>query len=133
MMTGERRENKQSVLVVLEGIKASKEKTGIAPLCKAMCEVSNEEDEILVLTILPAKEESGTGTFSDVVNSECFSDHHLQCNQSRRENSYINFFRQEITQKKEVYRQIFRPFYDTCKANGVRPFLFPASHITERG
>ncbi|KAJ0051937.1 hypothetical protein Pint_00939 [Pistacia integerrima] len=120
-MTRKRGENKLSVLVVLEGIKASKDRTGIAPLCKAMREVNNDEDEILVLTILPAKEESATGTSSDVGNSECGPDHHhLQCNQSWGQDSYINFLRQEITQKMEVYRRTFRPFYDTCKTNGVK-------------
>ncbi|KAJ0113776.1 hypothetical protein Patl1_00962 [Pistacia atlantica] len=91
-----------SVIVQIES-RPPKIRTGIAPLCKAMREVNNDEDEILVLTILPAKEESATGTSSDVGNSECGPDHHhLQCNQSWGQDSYINFLRQEITRKMEV-------------------------------
>ncbi|KAK9206921.1 hypothetical protein WN943_017204 [Citrus x changshan-huyou] len=114
MSIRKRRESKQSVIVVLEGIKICIENTGVAPLLKAVRQVNNAEDEILVLTLLHAMEATGSSTYAG-----CREDQ--QCNQLCEEDPHISFLRQEISDRKEVYKQIFRPFYDCCKSKGVSP------------
>ncbi|XP_024043345.1 uncharacterized protein LOC18047699 [Citrus clementina] len=114
MSIRKRRESKQSVIVVLEGIKICIENTGVAPLLKAVRQVNNAEDEILVLTLLHAMEATGSSTYAG-----CREDQ--QCNQLCEEDPHISFLCQEISDRKEVYKQIFRPFYDCCKSKGVSP------------
>ncbi|KAH9730568.1 receptor-like cytosolic serine/threonine-protein kinase rbk1 [Citrus sinensis] len=113
MSIRKRRESKQSVIVVLEGIKICIENTGVAPLLKAVRQVNNAEDEILVLTLLHAMEATGSSTYAG-----CREDQ--QCNQLCEEDPHISFLCQEISDRKEVYKQIFRPFYDCCKSKGVK-------------
>ncbi|KAK6239409.1 hypothetical protein QUC31_004878 [Theobroma cacao] len=112
MTTRKRRESIQRAIVVLEGEKVSTEKTGIAPLWRASKYVSNTEDEILVLTLLSV---DGSGPSS----SKGFHGDH-QCNYTCEEYSYSRYLRQEISQRKDDYRRIFRPFYERCKSNGVK-------------
>lgn len=112
-MNRKRRESKQTVIVVLEGIKVSMEKKGVAPLCRAIRSVVNPDDEILVLTLLYVKATEPSA------KARIYKDH--QCNQSCEADPYISFLHQEISQKKEVYKKIFRPFYHGCKRNGVSP------------
>ncbi|XWS46617.1 hypothetical protein CRYUN_Cryun14cG0083700 [Craigia yunnanensis] len=103
MTTRKRRENIQRVIVVLQGEKVSTEKIGIVPLWRASKYVSNTEDEILVLNLL-----SLDG--SEPSSSKGFHGDH-QCNYTCEEDPYIRFLRQEIRQRKEDYKRIFRPFY----------------------
>ncbi|XP_021281154.1 putative proline-rich receptor-like protein kinase PERK11 [Herrania umbratica] len=112
MTTRKRRESMQRAIVVLEGDKVSTEKTGIAPLWRASKYVSNTDDEILVLTLLSV-DRSGPSS------SRGFHGDH-QCNCTCEEYSYIRYLRQEISQRKEDYRRIFKPFYERCKSNGVK-------------
>ena len=114
MSIRKRRETKQSVIVVLEGIKVCIENTGVAPLLKAVRQANNAEDEILVLTLLHAMEATGSSSYAG-----CRGDQ--QCNQLCEEDPHFSFLRQEISDRKEVYKQIFRPFYDCCKSKGVSP------------
>lgn len=114
MSIRKRRESKQSVIVVLEGIKICIENTSVAPLLKAVRQVNNAEDEILVLTLLHAMEATGSSSYAG-----CREDQ--QCNQLCEEDPHISFLRQEISDRKEVYKQFFRPFYDCCKSKGVSP------------
>lgn len=113
MSIRKRRETKQSVIVVLEGIKVCIENTGVAPLLKAVRQANNAEDEILVLTLLHAMEATGSSSYAG-----CRGDQ--QCNQLCEEDPHISFLRQEISDRKEVYKQIFRPSYDSCKSKGVK-------------
>ncbi|XWS31751.1 hypothetical protein CRYUN_Cryun23aG0102800 [Craigia yunnanensis] len=112
MTNRRRRESIQRVIVVLEGEKVSTEKTGIAPLWRASKYVSDTEAEILVLTVLSV-DESGPSS------SKGFHGDH-QCNHICEYDPYIRFLRQKISQRKEDYRRIFRPFYERCKSNGVK-------------
>ncbi|KAJ4849115.1 hypothetical protein Tsubulata_027774, partial [Turnera subulata] len=112
MMTRERREN-QIALVLLEGIKVAVEKTGIAPLCRAVRSVVNPDDEILVLVILHAR------SSEPPPSSSSFDGTH-QWNVSCEADPYISFLHKEIAEKKEVYMQIFTPFYRGCKNKGVK-------------
>lgn len=91
--------SKKSVVVLLEGIKVGAGKTSMSPLWKAMEEAVYPDDEILVLTLLYVKPSLAVD--------------------NNRENSYIKFLHQIISQRKDAYLQIFRPFYETCKRNGV--------------
>ncbi|XP_021889241.1 protein NSP-INTERACTING KINASE 3-like isoform X2 [Carica papaya] len=92
--------SKKSVVVLLEGIKVGAGKTSMSPLWKAMEEAVYPDDEILVLTLLYVKPSLAVD--------------------NNRENSYIKFLHQIISQRKDAYLQIFRPFYETCKRNGVK-------------
>ncbi|XP_022727862.1 uncharacterized protein LOC111283527 [Durio zibethinus] len=112
MTTRKRRESIQRVIVVLQGEKVATENTGIAPLWRASKYVTNTEDEILVLTLLSW---DGSGPSS----SKGFHGEH-RCNYASEEDPYIRFLRQEISQRKEDYRRICRPFYERCKSNGVK-------------
>ncbi|XP_065859447.1 probable serine/threonine-protein kinase PBL6 [Euphorbia lathyris] len=86
-----RDESKQTVIVVLEGTKVSTENTGLAPLCLAMRQVVNPNDEIIVFTLLRSKTSS-----------------------AGEEDSYVRLLHEEISQRKEVKFQLkiaagFRP------------------------
>eukprot|EP00257_Ricinus_communis_P018487 XP_015577216.1 serine/threonine-protein kinase CDG1 isoform X1 [Ricinus communis] len=116
-MVRKRRESKQTAIVVLEGIKVSTEHTGIAPLCKAVHEVANPDDEIIVLTLLSVR---NTSEPSSSNTGAVGGANVRQWNQSREADSYIRLLREEISQRKENYLRIFRPFYYSCKSNGVK-------------
>ncbi|KAK2649540.1 hypothetical protein Ddye_017029 [Dipteronia dyeriana] len=105
MMIRKRRESKQSVVVVLEGLTVSTEKrvVALAPLKKVMVDVNNADDEILVLTLLYMKE-SG--------------DDHCNNQSCSEDNAHFNFLREEISKRKKIFVQIFRPYYDSCRRNG---------------
>ncbi|KAK1560863.1 hypothetical protein Q3G72_031704 [Acer saccharum] len=107
MMIRKRRESKQSVVVVLEGLTVSTEKrvVALAPLKKAMVDVNNADDEILVLTLLYMKE-SGDDHCN---NQSCSEDY-----------AHFNFLREEISKRKKIFVQIFKPFYYSCRRNGVK-------------
>ncbi|KAF5731423.1 putative serine-threonine protein kinase plant-type [Tripterygium wilfordii] len=113
MNSRERREGKQTIVIVLEGMKVSTERRSLAPLWKAMNGGLSVEDEILVLTLLHIKpsETSLCGGF-DVDRCSCW--------QSWEGQKYIKFLNREIGRRKEAYIQIFRPFYDSCKSEGVK-------------
>lgn len=111
MTTRKRRESIQRVIVVLEGEKVYTEKTGVAPLWRASKYASNTDDEILVLTLLPV---DGNGSSS----SKGFGGDH-QCKYTCEDDPYVRFLRQQVSQRKQDYRRIFRPFYERCKSNGV--------------
>ena len=98
-------EVRQSVVVALEGDKASIDKTGVAPLAKALRDLVGPSDELLVLAILNVKPEAVPGLPSK---------NYSPCEECR----YIKFL-QEVGQRKEHYRHIFRPFYDRCKSSEV--------------
>ncbi|KAI9181131.1 hypothetical protein LWI28_011785 [Acer negundo] len=118
MMIRKRRESKQSVVVVLEGLTVSTEKrvVALAPLKKAMVDVKNADDEILILTLLYMKK-SGDDHCN---NQSCSEDHHCN-NQSCSEGDvHFNFLREEICKRKKIFVQIFRPYYDSCRRNGVK-------------
>ncbi|KAL5859163.1 hypothetical protein ACOSQ4_000459 [Xanthoceras sorbifolium] len=112
MMIRKGREGKHSVVVVLQGITAATEKRGVVPLMKAMRDVNNADDEILVLTLLYMKEASdGAG----------YSGDHNHCNQSSEDDDpHINFLRGEISKRKKIFVKIFKPYYDSCRRNGVK-------------
>ncbi|XVF72664.1 hypothetical protein PTKIN_Ptkin12aG0138200 [Pterospermum kingtungense] len=112
MTTRKRRESIQRVIVVLEGEKVYTEKTGIAPLRRATKYMNTSDDKILVLTLLSV---DGYGPSS----SKGFDRDH-QCKYTCEDDPYIRFLRQHISQRKEDYRRIFRPFYERCKSNGVK-------------
>ncbi|OMO81983.1 hypothetical protein COLO4_23313 [Corchorus olitorius] len=112
MTTRKRRESTQRALVVLKGDRVSSDKTGLAPLWRAYKYASNVDDEILILILL-----SGNG--SGPSSSKGFRGDH-QCNSTCEEDPYIKSMRQEISQRKEDYRQIFRPFYELLKGKGVK-------------
>ncbi|KAK3194159.1 hypothetical protein Dsin_025469 [Dipteronia sinensis] len=107
MMIRKRRESKQSVVVVLEGLTVSTEKkvVALAPLKKVMVDVNNADDEILVLTLLYMKE-SG--------------DDHCNNQSCSEDDAHFNFLREEMSKKKKIFVQIFRPYYDSCRRNGVK-------------
>ncbi|TXG63377.1 hypothetical protein EZV62_010371 [Acer yangbiense] len=107
MMIRKRRESKQSVVVVLEGLTVSTEKrvVALAPLKKAMVDVNNADDEILVLTLLYMKE-SG--------------DDHCNNQSCSEDDAHFNFLREEISKRKKIFVQIFKPYYYSCRRNGVK-------------
>ncbi|KAA8549139.1 hypothetical protein F0562_000823 [Nyssa sinensis] len=108
-----KRDGKESVIVVLDGMKVLREKTGVAPLRCALRDVLGPDDEVLVLTIIVSEAPTPPPSPSYC----CIVDNHPAAADG---DSEIKFLQQEITQKKEAYMQIFRPYYDTCKSNGVK-------------
>ncbi|RVX20690.1 hypothetical protein CK203_002980 [Vitis vinifera] len=91
-------ESRQSVIVALEGNKVS-----TAPLAKALRDLVGPTDELLVLAILTN------------IKTEA-----LPILPSTDYSSNIKFLREEVSQRKEHYRNIFRPFYDRCKSSEVK-------------
>ncbi|TYG90009.1 hypothetical protein ES288_A12G148800v1 [Gossypium darwinii] len=114
MTTRKRRESVQRLIVVLEGEKVTAaDKTGIVPLEKASTYMSNNtEDEILVLTLLSVD-------CSGPSSSKGFRGDH-RCNHTCEDDPRVRFLRDQVSQKKEDYRRILRPFYERCKSNGVK-------------
>ncbi|KAJ9171784.1 hypothetical protein P3X46_015099 [Hevea brasiliensis] len=106
-------QSKQIAMVVLEGIKVSTKDTGVAPLCRAMRDVVNPDDEIIVLALLPVNNTSELLSIAGGGEGR-------QCNQSLEADPRIRFLQEEISQRKEVYLRVFRPFYNRCKTNGVK-------------
>lgn len=100
--------SRQRLIVALEGDKASTNKTGIAPLAKALRGLIGFRNDVLVLVILNVKlaEEIAlsSGTDSSTPFEEC---------------PHIKFLLQEVSKRKELYRRIFRPFHDRCKSIDV--------------
>lgn len=90
-------ESRQSVIVALEGNKVS-----TAPLAKALRDLVGPTDELLVLAILTN------------IKTEA-----LPILPSTDYSSNIKFLREEVSQRKEHYRNIFRPFYERCKSSEV--------------
>ncbi|XP_058084119.1 uncharacterized protein LOC131231832 [Magnolia sinica] len=107
--TIQQRESGESIIVVLEGIKAAREEKGIAPLRWTFANFKNT-NEILVLTILNPTVGSNKDfcCLSCPPNSPCEGEAHLK------------FLYQQISQRREMYRRNLRPFYDWCKNNGVK-------------
>ncbi|KAK9281365.1 hypothetical protein L1049_004265 [Liquidambar formosana] len=110
------RKSKVTVIVVLREIKAAMEKTGVAPLIKVLRDVVGPKDEIVVLGIL--EREAPSPTMNTAVLC-CLRDHRGNNKPSVAE-PYVMFLHEEISRRKEVYRQILRPFYEKCKSNGVK-------------
>ncbi|XP_037494538.1 probable serine/threonine-protein kinase PBL25 [Jatropha curcas] len=109
-MAGKGRDHqcKQIVIVVLEGEKVVLgENTGLTPLCRALRDVVNPEDEIIVLTLLHVKI---TTSEASSVSGHC----NQSCDQA---DPYIRFLHEEISLRKDVFLRIFRPFYNKCKSN----------------
>ncbi|KAL5561408.1 hypothetical protein UlMin_031155 [Ulmus minor] len=123
-MEKERREIKERIVVVLEGIKASKEKPGVVPLSKAMHEFVRPEDEVLVLTLLcwnappppppPSPPSSSHGS--------CFrlGDHMSKSSKACEEHLDTRLLHREIAQRKEAYAKLFKPLYLNCETNGIK-------------
>lgn len=129
-MFSRRRNHKQRVVIVLEGIKACEENTGVAPLSLALHDVVGPEDQVLVLTLLywntsttaPALAAAGAGTssVSDHDNND-FGTIQTYCEALINPN--IKFLYQEIIQRKETYAKVLKPFYLTCQTYGVSIFI----------
>ncbi|XP_039036750.1 uncharacterized protein LOC120173746 [Hibiscus syriacus] len=113
MTTRKRGESLHRVIVVLEGEKVAADKRGVAPLLWASKYASNNKvDEILALTLLSVE---GSGPSS---SKRYHGDH--RCNHTCGDDPYIRFLRHQVSQKKEDYMRIFRPFYERFKSNGVK-------------
>lgn len=118
-MIRRKRGRKESVLVVLEGVRASVDNKGLAALRKALRDVVRPRDDLLVLIILDPK------NCSDSTSNISFSS---MCDDYKYNfpfaGQYIRFLRRQVRQKKEFYLQLFRPLYYKCKNNRVSVCLF---------
>ena len=105
-----KREKRESVIVVLEGVKASsRDEKGLAPLSWAMRNVVHAGGDLLVLYILnPTITNRGFCCLGD----GC-------CLPSEEGKDYLKFLHEQIGQRKETFRQHLRPYYHTCKISGV--------------
>lgn len=101
-------ESRQSVIVALEGDKATTEKSGVAPLVKALRDLVDPTYELLVLAILNT---NPAIVLPPLAIADCIS--------TNKECPYIKLLLQEVSERKYIYRHIFRPFYDRCKNSGV--------------
>ncbi|CAL5357679.1 unnamed protein product [Camellia sinensis] len=118
MIMKKERDCRQRVIVVLDGIKASTEKRGVAPLRYALREVVGPRDELLVILAVHNSE-------CNVVKGGCYcmgdeQGFDEQFSSEGGEDSYIKFLHEEMCQRKEAFANIFRPYYDICKTNGVK-------------
>ncbi|KAL7172093.1 hypothetical protein ACSBR2_031731 [Camellia fascicularis] len=113
------REGRERVIVVLVGTRVSTEKSGVAALSCALRDVVRTNDEVLVLIMMDSE-----GNASTPLNAAggccCMGDERSDQSKCEERDSYINFVHEEINQRKEFYRQIFRPYYDRCKCIGVK-------------
>ncbi|XXG80573.1 hypothetical protein AAC387_Pa09g1408 [Persea americana] len=106
-----KREKRESVIVVLEGVKASsRDEKGLAPLSWAMRNVVHAGGDLLVLYILnPTITNGGFCCLGD----GC-------CLPSEERKDYLKFLHEQIGQRKETFRLHLRPYYHTCKISGVK-------------
>lgn len=105
-----KREKRESVIVVLEGVKASsRDEKGLAPLSWAMRNVVHAGGDLLVLYILNPT--STNGGFCCLRFRQSFT--------SEEGKDYLKFLHEQIGQRKETFRQHLRPYYHTCKISGV--------------
>lgn len=129
MFRKKRGTQKQNVVVVLEGIKASKENIGVAPLSLALHDVVKPEDQVLVLTLLhwnvnPPPAAAAAAATASAGPSSSSNENKLSiqtCELLINPNS--KFLYQEISQRKETYAKIFKPFYLYCEEYGVSILL----------
>ncbi|KAF6134294.1 hypothetical protein GIB67_021891 [Kingdonia uniflora] len=115
-----KKEIRESVIVVLDGLKASVDEKGVAPLRWALRDVVNSKVDLLVLTILnpsvPIDQSPNVGMC-------CFGGEQQPSSSSRCEGGQeenIKFLHQQIIQRKEAYLKILKPFYDRCKISNVK-------------
>lgn len=144
----------KGVVVLLEGNKASKESTGVAPLWKAINDVVGPEDQVLVLTLLYWNNIDDGGTVTaltplpastlvaatsapsssrdDIYNLndiQTCDDDVIDDNEQAlliHDNPDVNFmYVKEIGQREKAYAEVFKPFYRTCQTYRVSVlFLF---------
>ncbi|XP_028054448.1 uncharacterized protein LOC114258661 [Camellia sinensis] len=113
------REGRESVIVVLVGTRVSTEKSGVAALRCALRDVVRTNDEVLVLIMMDSEGDAST-PLNAAGGCCCMGDERSDQSICEESDSYINFVHEEINQRKEFYRQIFRPYYDRCKSIGVK-------------
>ncbi|XP_059625328.1 G-type lectin S-receptor-like serine/threonine-protein kinase At1g34300 [Cornus florida] len=114
MMIKKEKHCRESVIVVLDWIRASTEKTGVAPLRCALRDLVGPEDEILVITILNSEANTPSPTASFCCLGEMKSNHPGEGDRD------IKFLHEEISPKMEAYEKIFAPYYDRCRSSGVK-------------
>ncbi|KAK9086369.1 hypothetical protein Syun_028763 [Stephania yunnanensis] len=105
---------RETVLVVLEGIKASMNEKGTAALQWALCgNIINPNDSIFVLIILNPRDVMA----SPAVLFCCIGGQQqsLPC----KEGEYVKFAHEQISQRRETYLKSLRLHYNRCKNNGV--------------
>ncbi|PON65851.1 hypothetical protein PanWU01x14_113400 [Parasponia andersonii] len=127
-MLRQRRKTNQKIVVVLEGIKACIENTGVAPLSLAMHDVVGPEDQVLVLTLLywniinPVPPAVAATAGPSTESNDDKNEFNIQiCDALINPN--IKFLCHEISQRKETYTKVFKPFYLTCETYGVSIFV----------
>lgn len=99
-----RMRNRESVMVVLEGVKASsRDEKGVAPLSWAIRNAVHRGGDLLVLNILnPSITNEGICPLG-----------------TSEGKGYLKFLHEQLGQRREIFRQNLRPYYDTCKISGV--------------
>ncbi|KAL4566386.1 hypothetical protein LXL04_030501 [Taraxacum kok-saghyz] len=105
----------KTLIVVLDGSKVLREKTGVAPLSYALRQVVQPDDEVVVLVIF----NSADMTQSPVISSCCIGTDGRNHQPNERDRN-IRILREEISQGTEGYMRIFRPFHRECKNMGVK-------------
>ncbi|KAK6941027.1 Serine-threonine/tyrosine-protein kinase, catalytic domain [Dillenia turbinata] len=106
-------EGKQYVIVVLDGIKVYRE-TGAAALRWVLRNSLRQKDELLVLILLKSKDSGATPASGFCCIGSRRNEDPCKGDQS------IKILHQHISQRKEAYKQILRPYYDICKTNEVK-------------
>ncbi|CAI9284140.1 unnamed protein product [Lactuca saligna] len=116
MFTTKERDRTKIFIVVLDGPKVLREKSGVAPLSYALRQVVQPDDEVVVLVIF----NSGDLTHTPVISSCCIRTDGRNHQPNNERDIFITKLREEISQGTEGYMRIFRPFHRECKNIGVK-------------
>lgn len=115
MFTTKERDRTKIFIVVLDGPKVLREKSGVAPLSYTLRQVVQPDDEVVVLVIF----NSGDLTQTPVISSCCIRTEGRNHQPNNKRDIFITKLREEISQGTEGYMRIFRPFHRECKNIGV--------------
>lgn len=111
----------KSVMVVLNGIKVSTEKKGVAPLKCALRDVIVAKDKVLVINIFSWK--ACTPSPASTIYCCLLENRNNDKGDGGQRDSYVKFLHEEINGREEACTNTFGPFYDKyCKSIGVRPY-----------
>ncbi|XP_023733133.1 uncharacterized protein LOC111880951 [Lactuca sativa] len=116
MFTTKERDRTKIFIVVLDGPKVLREKSGVAPLSYTLRQVVQPDDEVVVLVIF----NSGDLTQTPVISSCCIRTEGRNHQPNNKRDIFITKLREEISQGTEGYMRIFRPFHRECKNIGVK-------------